>query len=271
MFTGYQEEKDGSGLRSLILYRFTLCNKVILTTEGACMGPFVTPMNSDAQQFMRILTAPCTKGRLTARNPTMILANLHTIEGFCDLAENQLGQHSLKGNKWPGTVLERIKKLGEGYAWTGPEHRVPPRIRDPCSARLTLSTSTAPYPQKMGRRPRTSGPNRSTYVDVKPTKIAELKGKPFKCIVASTNWGKGKNAGRMSSNLCAIAKDDDCEEFVTCIKFPYNGRPQQELIADAGQMSSYPCAVAQDDDRKRFVTCIKVIQAREREAERGGA
>lgn len=102
-------------------------------------------------------------------------------------------------------------------------------------------------------------------------KIAELKGKPFKCIVVSTNWGKGKNAGRMLSNLCVIAKDDDCEEFVTCIKFPCNGRPQQELIADAGQMSSYPCAVAQDDDRKRSVTCIKVIQAREREAERGGA
>lgn len=54
------------------------------------MGPFVTPMNSDAQKFMRILTAPCTKGLLTAKNPTMILANLHTIEGFCDLAENQL-------------------------------------------------------------------------------------------------------------------------------------------------------------------------------------
>lgn len=115
---------------------------------------------------MRILTAPCTQGLLTAQHPTVTLANLHTIEGFCDLADEYRGQHSSKGKKWPETVLERIKRLNQGYAWTGPETQVPPRMRGPSFAPLTPSKPTCPRMQKMGRRLRTSGPNRSTYAGV---------------------------------------------------------------------------------------------------------
>lgn len=84
-----------------------------------------------------------------------------------------------------------------------------------------------PYSQyKPGQRAR-------DWVKVKPNKIAELKGKPFKCVVVGANWGKGKNAGRMSSYLCAVAKDGGGEDFVTCIKVPCNDRTQQRRIASA--------------------------------------
>lgn len=77
------------------------------------------------------------------------------------------------------------------------------------------------------------GQRDSDWVKVKPNKVAELKGKAFKCIVVGANWGKGKNAGQMSSYLCAIAKDGGSEEFVTCIKVPCNNQAQQRLIASA--------------------------------------
>lgn len=56
-----------------------LTDKLILITEGACKGAFVTSMNPDTQDFMRILTITCTQGPLTVKNPSTILTTLHKI------------------------------------------------------------------------------------------------------------------------------------------------------------------------------------------------
>lgn len=77
-----------------------------------------------------------------------------------------------------------------------------------------------------GQRPR-------HWVKIKPNRVAELQGTPFKCIIVGANRGEGRNAGVMSSYLCAVAKDDDRSSFLTCIKVPCNGRPQQQAIEES--------------------------------------
>lgn len=76
-----------------------------------------------------------------------------------------------------------------------------------------------------------TGQRAGDWIKIKPNHVAELRGQPFKCVVVGANYGQGKNAGRMSSYLCAVAEDDNQKTFLTCIKVPCNGRREQELIA----------------------------------------
>ncbi|KAG6362518.1 hypothetical protein INS49_007610 [Diaporthe citri] len=61
-----------------------LTDELIITAERACIGPFVTSMDPDSQEYMRIFTALCTPGLLTGKTPTLILTNLCRINAWTE-------------------------------------------------------------------------------------------------------------------------------------------------------------------------------------------
>lgn len=144
-----------------------------------------------------------------------------------------------------------------------------------------------PYGEYLpGERPR-------HWVKIKPNRVAELQGTPFKCVVVGANRGEGTKAGRMSSyrqamcqrfkmvdeGLCTFYLGMNMEQtddgvllhqahyIDTCIKrFGLEKLPSRRTPLPPDVRI---CAVAKADDRKDFLTCINVRQARERRAGRG--